>query len=119
MKASEVGFFKSYLLNQKGSILNKTLEFKNSTVRLVDGVTDEAETAALDSSMNMSIHLHERERSSLLQIERALSKIEEGTYGQCECCSEPIDVKRLKARPFATLCIDCMEDQEDPRRSLN
>lgn len=119
MKASEISLFKSFLLSQKGSILNKTQEFKSSTVALIDGVTDEAETAARDSSMNMSIHLHERERSSLLQIERALSKIEEGTYGQCECCGEAIDVKRLKARPFATLCIDCMEDQEDPRRSLN
>lgn len=114
-----MSFFRSFLLNQKGSILNKTLEFKSVTVSQVDGVTDEAEVASRDSSMNISIHLHERERLSLLQIEKSLSKIEEGTYGQCECCGDQIDVKRLKARPFATLCIDCMEDQEDPRRSLN
>ena len=100
-------------------MLNKTLEFKVSAVRPYDGVTDEAETASRDSSLNMSIHLHERDRSSLLQIEKALSKIEAGTYGECECCGEHIDVKRLKARPFTPFCIDCMEDQEDPRRSLN
>jgi len=119
LKAAEVSFFKTSLLNQKCSMLNKTLEFKGSAVRPSDGVTDEAETASRDSSLNMSIHLHERDRSSLLQIEKALSKIEAGTYGECECCGEHIDVKRLKARPFTPFCIDCMEDQEDPRRSLN
>jgi DnaK suppressor protein len=67
----------------------------------------------------MSIHLHERDRSTLFHIERALSKMEEGKYGECESCGDLIEAKRLKARPFACLCIICQEEQEDPRNLLN
>jgi len=119
MSEAEFGFLRSFLLHQKSSILNKTKEFK--VQQLSDGgqVSDDAEAASRDLSMNMSIHLHERDRQSLVQIERALAKISSGTYGQCESCGERIEFKRLKARPFAALCIDCMEDQEDPRHILN
>lgn len=119
MNAANLGFFKTFLLDQKSSILNKTSEFRSeqSTEKVV--TSDEAELASNDLNMSLSIHLHERDRSQLLLIERALSKISEGTYGQCESCGIDIGEKRLKARPFATLCIECMEEQEDPRRFLN
>jgi DnaK suppressor protein len=48
----------------------------------------------------------------LKKIERALLKIDEGTFGICEECEEPISIKRLEARPETTLCIRCKEDQE-------
>jgi len=73
---------------------------------------DEAEIASLDANNNISIHLHERDRIALYSIEKALGKISEGTYGQCEACGEEIAARRLQARPFTNLCIDCMEDQE-------
>lgn len=75
-------------------------------------VADEAEAASQDISNNISIHLHERDRTALYAIERALGKIADGTYGQCEACSELISARRLQARPFTALCIDCMEEQE-------
>ena len=46
------------------------------------------------------------------KIEKALKKIDEGTFGVCEECGEEIQVKRLEARPETTLCIRCKEDQE-------
>ena len=45
-------------------------------------------------------------------IEKALRKIEDGSFGTCEECSEEISIKRLEARPETTLCIRCKEDQE-------
>lgn len=75
-------------------------------------VADEAEAASQDISNNISIHLHERDRTALYAIERALGKIADGTYGQCESCSEIINARRLQVRPFTALCIDCMEEQE-------
>lgn len=99
------------LLFQKGSILNKTHEFK-AEQSSTSSVADEAEAASLDISNNISIHLHERDRTALYAIERALGKIADGTYGQCEACGEIINARRLQARPFTALCIDCMEDQE-------
>ena len=112
MKPTEIHFFKSFLLSQKSAILNKTAEFKNEQREGHDKLTDEAELASVDLSLNLSLHLHERDRSSLLQIERALGKITEGTFGQCESCAGSIDLRRLKAQPFATLCIECMEERE-------
>lgn len=111
MNSTELNAIKESLLLQKSAILNKTNEFKQEQSRTF-AVSDEAEAASMDLSNNISIHLHERDRSSLLMIERALGKITDGTYGQCECCSGTINIRRLQARPFTTLCIECMEDQE-------
>ena len=102
---------KESLLLQKASILNKSNEFKSEQSSAMSQ-GDEAEIASLDANNNISIHLHERDRIALYSIEKALGKISEGTYGQCEACSEEIAARRLQARPFTNLCIDCMEDQE-------
>jgi DnaK suppressor protein len=50
--------------------------------------------------------LEEGAQQTLEQIERALARIDEGTYGTCERCGKPIPEERLRARPWATLCID-------------
>ena len=114
---NELMSLKESLLFQKSSILNKTHEFKsqqaNNTV-----IAEEVELASHDLANNISIHLHERDRNALYQIERALGKISDGIYGQCECCGEQISSGRLQARPFAALCIECMEEQEDGRGPL-
>ncbi|MFN7262261.1 MAG: TraR/DksA family transcriptional regulator [Pseudobdellovibrionaceae bacterium] len=119
MNATDLKYFKSYLLEQKGNILNKSTEFRSEQLSSKEGLTDEAEVASLDNTLSLSIQLHERDRSVLYQIERALSKLEEGSYGHCESCGDNIGVNRLKARPFASLCIQCKEEQEDPRNYLN
>jgi DnaK suppressor protein len=119
MDATELNFFRAYLLTQKSSILNKSHEFRSEQSSEKAPISDEAELASKELSMSLSIHLHERDRSQLMMIERALGKISEGTYGHCESCAADIGEKRLKARPFASLCINCMEEQEDPRNYLN
>ncbi len=48
-------------------------------------------------------------RSNLTDVERALSRIDAGTYGTCERCGKPIDPARLEARPWALLCMDCKQ----------
>lgn len=115
--SSELDIIKRSLLIQKSEILNKHVEFKslqNSTSK----AADEADAVVQDLQDNLNIQLHERDQLSLLLIDKALSKFSSGTYGQCECCEDLIDVRRLKARPLATLCISCMEDQEAPGRNL-
>lgn len=109
---TEMTQLKESLLFQKSAILNKTHEFK---VEQSDNsvVADEAEAASQDISNNISIHLHERDRNVLYAIERALSKIDDGTYQICESCGEMIGARRLQARPFTSMCIDCMEEQEN------
>jgi DnaK suppressor protein len=57
-------------------------------------------------------HIIEIEQAELAQIEKALSLIDEGEYGKCEECGDPIAIERLKALPFATTCVACKRDQE-------
>jgi DnaK suppressor protein len=117
MNATELQSLKESLLFQKATILNKTHEFKLEQSQ-TESVSDEAEAASIDINNNISIHLHERDRMALYMIERALGKIDDGTYGQCESCGQMISPRRLQARPFTALCIECMEEQEDLRNPL-
>lgn len=64
----------------------------------------------LDSDINYSLLQGQLER--LKSIEEALRKLEEGTYGYCEECGEPIPTKRLKVLPFARCCVRCQEKME-------
>lgn len=118
MNASEVKELQEFLIQQRCDILNKTYEFLTEQSEDKENVSDEAEVANKDSNLEMSIHLHERDRILLLKIDQALAKMSSGNYGHCVSCGNSIDKKRLKARPFADLCIECKEEQEDSRKSL-
>jgi DnaK suppressor protein len=65
-----------------------------------------ADTASATFERELNGGLEERAVESLRQIERALARLEDGTYGLCERCGKQIAHERLLARPFATLCID-------------
>ena len=62
--------------------------------------------------------LRGREKSLLTKLDLALKKIENGSFGTCDVCDEPIGKKRLEARPETSLCIKCKEDQEREERTL-
>ena len=115
--SSELDLVRKSLLVQKSEILNKHIEFKNLQHASIKAA-DEADAVVQDLQDNLNIQLHERDQLSLLLIDKALSKFADGTYGLCESCQEVIDLRRLKARPLATLCISCMEDQEAPGKHL-
>jgi DnaK suppressor protein len=66
-----------------------------------------AETAAATLGREIDLSLQENARGTLIQIDRALEKLESGSYGQCDKCGKPISDGRLDAAPFATLCVDC------------
>ena len=66
---------------------------------------------------SFEFRLRGREKSLLSKLDLALKKIEDGSFGVCEVCEEPIGKKRLEARPETTLCIKCKEDQEREERT--
>ena len=108
----ELQTIKEALLVQKSEILNRDQEFKHSQT-LVSKHSDEGDQTAQELLNNISIQLHERERKSLLLIEKTLSKISAGTFGECESCGDQISIKRLQVRPLSPFCINCMEEQEE------
>ncbi len=77
-----------------------------------DDLMDDIDLASSELDQSMTYKLRDRERNLLRKIEKALGKIEDGDYGICENCGEPISLKRLEARPVAELCITCKEEQE-------
>src|SRR5437762_1273502 len=73
---------------------------------------DSADAAFDTGSEEIASQLLELEGKELLQIERALKRLRQGTYGVCEACSTKIPVVRLNALPYSTLCIKCQREAE-------
>jgi RNA polymerase-binding protein DksA len=71
-----------------------------------------ADTATETYDRELDYTLEENSEHVLAEIDAALQRIEEGTYGTCTNRGEPIAVERLEALPWATLCIDCQRDRE-------
>lgn len=110
---TEIQEIQKCLLEQKSEILNKSYEFRREQLDR-PALSEEGEMASSLIAENISLHLHEKDRRTLYQIERALGRIADGTYGQCESCQADIALKRLLVRPFSTLCVSCMEEAETP-----
>lgn len=116
MDGSEVQFFKELLLKQRGEILNKTLALRHEAAIETTGQGDEGDLAVSEQSLVMTLRLQERDGHHLQKIDRTLGKIEEGSFGLCEQCEEPLQKNRLMARPVADLCVACKEEQESRER---
>ncbi len=81
-----------------------------------DEVKDLADLASDSYDRELAFGLSETERARLAMVEKALDAIEEGTYGLCVSCGKPIAAARLKALPFARLCIECKSNEESTGR---
>jgi DnaK suppressor protein len=105
--------FKTLLVEKRDEIVKKAKQTLEEDMTLdANDLPDEMDLASSEYLQSFTFRLRGREKVFLDKIERALRKIEEGTFGTCEECSEEITVKRLEARPETTLCIRCKEDQE-------
>jgi DnaK suppressor protein len=73
---------------------------------------DRGDLAQTYSSRERNLALQEMEEAQLQQIEAALTRLEQGTYGRCQNCGDPIPPGRLEILPYATLCVACQSHQE-------
>ncbi len=105
--------FKELLEEKRKRLFDQANEtLTHEMVLSPDDRFDEVDQASSEYMQAFSFRLRGRERHLMSKIEHALRKIEDGTYGVCEDCDEPISLKRLEARPEAPLCIQCKEAQE-------
>ncbi len=81
--------------------------------------SDQGDLSTLSLGSDLSISLVSRYSNTLKQIDQALERIEEGSYGLCEECSEKIDERRLEVLPFSLYCTSCQKgiEKENPGRS--
>lgn len=116
MRTREISSFKTLLLEQRTEVLNRMHEFRSETLVPVGERGDEGDRASSELDLNRAVRDQERANMLLPKIDRALQRMVDGTYGLCEICEETIGLARLKARPVATLCISCKEEQEQQER---
>ena len=104
---------KEKLINWRKEILKESYEtIHNLQISENLNKPDIADRASLETDKTIELRNRDRERKLLNKINNALKKIGNGTYGYCEETSEPISIKRLDARPIATLSIEAQERHE-------
>ena len=112
MNHKQLNYFKNKLEVWKNELLkesNSTLEnLKDESLNK----PDVADRASLESEKTLELRTRDRARKLISKINKALKKIDEGTYGYCEETMEPISLERLKARPIATLSLEAQEMHE-------
>src|SRR6187399_700061 len=105
--------FRDMLEAKREEIIKRAQQTLDQDMALdTDDLPDEMDLASSEYLQSFTFRLRGREKVFLDKIEKALRKIEDGSFGTCEECSEEISIKRLEARPETTLCIRCKEDQE-------
>lgn len=113
MEAKTLAKYRKMLLEEKQRILNNSKNaLQNELALSPDDLPDETDLAASEVNQNLVFKLRDRERQLLSKIDEAMARIEEGSFGTCMDCEEPIEVRRLEARPVSTLCVACKERQE-------
>lgn len=107
MSTEQEGHFREILLAWKQSLME---EVDRTVHHMQDEATnfpDPNDRATQESEFSLELRTRDRERKLIKKIDEALSRIGEHEYGYCEACGVEIGIRRLEARPTATLCIDC------------
>ena len=97
----------------RGAALRKALAGELADLRLKVASSDAADAAFDAGSEEISTQLAQLEARELSQIERAMARMKQGTYGLCEVCQAKIPVARLNALPYSTTCVDCQREMEN------
>lgn len=109
----EIEAFKTLLETKRDAVWqNAKKTLTDNMVLDTNDLPDEMDLASSEALQSFEFRLRGREKAHLAKLELALRKIEDGSFGICVECDEPINKKRLEARPETQLCIRCKEDQE-------
>lgn len=95
----------------KATVDNTINDMKSNEI-----ISDPNDRATLEESFSLELKARDRERKLIKKLESTLDSIEACNYGYCEGCDVEIGIKRLEARPTATLCIECKELSESKER---
>jgi DnaK suppressor protein len=108
----ELAEFKALLVEKRESVIAPGNAVQRGMDASNDKLPDEVDLATAEYEAAFEYRLRDREKYLVKKIDKALRRIEEGDYDECESCGSVIAKKRLLARPEATLCIMCKEEQE-------
>ena len=119
MNPKQKQYFKQILTNWKETLLKGSTETILNLKEDKEVSGDFADIASAESTKSIELRTRDRERKLISKIDEALKRIEDNTYGYCEVTGKPIGLKRLEARPIATLSIEAQQMHENQEQLNN
>ncbi|MCH9020058.1 MAG: RNA polymerase-binding protein DksA [Proteobacteria bacterium] len=116
MSARQLEYFRGKLLEWREELLQESDQTLMHLQQESGQEPDFADRASTETDRSIELRTRDRERKLIVKIDTALKRVEEGTYGYCEETGDPISLRRLEARPIATLGIDAQERHERRER---
>jgi DnaK suppressor protein len=116
MNERQRDYFRNKLLSWREEILREARETLQHLQDESQNHPDFADRASSETDRAIELRARDRQRKLISKIDAALQRIDDGTYGYCEETGEPISLKRLDARPIATLSIEAQERHERRER---
>jgi DnaK suppressor protein len=112
MNERQIEYFRRKLIAWKGEILKESLDTIEGMKDSTRNIPDIADRASEETDRALELRTRDRQRKLVSKIDSALRRIEDGEYGYCEITGEPISLKRLDARPIATMTLEAQERHE-------
>ena len=123
MNPMQLEYFRQKLLNWKEELLHGSEEtlkiLTEETSDTYSAAGDEVDRANDEALKQLELRARDRERKLISKIDAALKRIDDGTFGYCEITDEPIGLKRLEARPVATMSVEAQEEHETKEKLYN
>ena len=116
MNAAQLGHFRDILSAWRQALMEEVDRTVHHMKDEAANFPDPNDRATQESEFGLELRTRDRERKLIRKISQALTRIEEGTYGYCDETGDEIGLKRLEARPVATLCLDAQERREMAER---
>ncbi len=117
MNPMQLEYFRQKLLRWRAELLDDSSETLSSLQNENLAEPDLADRATKETDRAIELRTRDRQRKLISKIDEALRRIDEGTYGYCEETNEPISLRRLEARPIATLSLEAQERHERMERT--
>ena len=119
MNAKMKEYFRLKLINWKSELLKESSQTLSNLQSENEAKPDITDRASDEIDRSFELRTRDRERKLINKIEAALQRINEGSYGYCDETGDPISIKRLEARPVATLSLEAQEMHEKAEKRIN
>ena len=119
MNAKMKEYFRQKLINWKSELLKESSQTLNNLQIENEAKPDITDRASEEIDRSFELRTRDRERKLINKIDSALQRIEDGSYGYCDETGDPISIKRLEARPVATLSLEAQEMHEKAEKRIN
>ena len=119
MNAKMKEYFRQKLVNWKKDLLKESTQTLNNLQNENEAKSDITDRASEEIDRSFELRTRDRERKLINKIDAALQRIEDGSYGYCDETGDPISIKRLEARPVATLSLEAQEMHEKAEKRIS